>query len=72
MSDFEQIGQQSETTLEPPRPGDDPRLDLMKRDIQRIVMALETLVVQMGGLKVQLTSIEKTMVEIAVGLGVQP
>jgi hypothetical protein len=64
--------EQSKTTLEPGHGRSDAALNLMKNDLQKLAMAAETLVVQVVGLKSQLTGIEKTLTEIAIGLGVEP
>lgn len=57
--------EQSRTT------GPSAKLDMMKADIQRIAMAVETLVVQFAGIKAGVDKIDKTMIEIAKGLGVE-
>jgi hypothetical protein len=64
--------EQSKTTLEAGHGRSDATVNLMRNDLQRLAMAAETLVVQVAGLKSQLTGIEKTLTEIAIGLGVEP
>lgn len=68
------LGDQSQTTLEP---GHGQARDaalalaLVKADVTRLVV-IEALIPELMGLKTRLDLIEKTLGEIAIGLGVVP
>ncbi len=67
------LGDQSQTTLEPGHgQARDAALALVKADVARLVTAIEALIPELQGLKSRLDRIEKTLGEIALGLGVAP
>ena len=64
------LGDQSGTT--PERGRSDAAVALLKADVARLVTGLDLLISELSGIKEKLNRIEKTLSEIAVGLGVQP
>lgn len=67
------LGDQSKTTLEPGHgQARDAALALVKADVTRLVVAIEALIPELVGLKTRLDRIEKTLGDIAKGLGVTP
>jgi hypothetical protein len=50
----------------------DVALSLLEADVAKLVLALESLVTEIGAIKGQLDRIEKTLRDVALGLGVTP
>lgn len=61
--------EQSLTTADKAR---EAALAILKTDVARLVGAIEALIPELQGLKSRLDRIEKTLGEIAIGLGVAP
>jgi hypothetical protein len=55
-----------------PTPAGDTGLTQIRTDIARLVVALESLVTELAGVKAHLARMEGTINEIALGLGVRP
>jgi hypothetical protein len=63
---------QSQSTAPTKEWADDAALKILKADMARLVEALGVLVSELAAIKVKLDRIEKTIREIALGLGVTP